>query len=124
LDPEKIRKKSEGLMKTNWSKELLQSVKGANSAMIIRHELRKAVKILEPNIVIRRKVGGIDLTPVNINLQTRSSGEGIKFHINSGMLAKLRNISGFTPVVTNIQPIEDLPLFLGLKQDGSISVNS
>ncbi len=59
--------------------------------------------------------GGIDLTPVNMNLQTKNSGNEFKFHIDPAMLKQLQNAPGFYPVIINIQPMTDLQMFLGLK---------
>ena len=60
------------------------------------------------------KKGGIDLTPANMNVQTKNGGETIKFHIDPVMLAQLQNTSGFVPVIINIQPLKDLSNFLGI----------
>jgi CheY-like chemotaxis protein len=59
--------------------------------------------------------GGIDLTPANMNLQTLNAGQGIKFHMDSAMLAQLQNAPGFVPVIIDIQPMLDLRAFLGVK---------
>ena len=85
--------------------------------------------------------GGIDLTPANMNVQTKvmdsrfrgndiaGNGNdmakgGIKFHMDPAMLERLRNAPGFVPVIINILPMTDLRLFLGLsgttKSRGSI----
>jgi len=78
--------------------------------------------------------GGIDLTPGNMNLQTKvmdsrlrgndSSGEGndrgmlgqndegIKFHLDAAMLQRLQNSPGFVPVIINVQPLKSLTKFL------------
>ena len=64
--------------------------------------------------------GGIDLTPANMNLQTkmdsrvRGNDKGIQFHIDHAMLQQLQNASGFVPVIINIQPMTDLRQFLGV----------
>ena len=80
--------------------------------------------------------GGIDLTPANMNLQTKmdsplqlrfakqsgrggndsgrvgDDSSGIKFHIDPAMLQQLQNAPGFVPVIINIQPMNDLRQFL------------
>lgn len=61
------------------------------------------------------KNGGIDLAHANTYLQTKNAGQGIKFHLDPAMLAQLQKASGFTPVIINIQPLNSLPAFLGLK---------
>ncbi|MBI3601922.1 MAG: GNAT family N-acetyltransferase, partial [Candidatus Omnitrophica bacterium] len=70
------------------------------------------------------KTGGIDLTPANMNLQTQNpNGEikpaygGFKFNLDPVTLQQLKNAPGFTPVIINIQPMNDLRLFLGIKED-------
>jgi len=76
-------------------------------------------------------LGGIDLTPANMNVQikTRSptkafgddngrmldDNEGIKFHLNPAMLALLQNAPGFEPKVISILPLKSLPEFLGIQ---------
>ena len=62
------------------------------------------------------KRGGIDLTPGNMNLQTRNAGEEIKFHMDPVMLRKLQNAPGFVPYIIDIQPLTDLRGFLGIKE--------
>ena len=59
--------------------------------------------------------GGIDFNSDKMNLQLQNAGQEIKFHMDPAMLQHLQNAPGFTPVIINIQPMTDLPLFLGLK---------
>ncbi len=61
--------------------------------------------------------GGIDFKAGEMNLQIQNSGGGIKFKLNPAMLRQLQNAPGFVPVITNIQPMTDLRLFLGLKEE-------
>ena len=61
-----------------------------------------------------QKEGGIDLTPANMNLQTKNNGDEIKFHLDPAMLQQLQNAPGFVPVIINIQPLKSLQEFLGL----------
>ena len=58
--------------------------------------------------------GGIDLTPANMNLQTKNDSEGIKFRLDPAMLQQLQNAPGFVPVIINIQPLKSLTEFLGI----------
>ena len=75
----------------------------------------------EKNNVLNK--GGIDLTPVQINLQTKTdsrfSGQdnGIKFQLDPALRSQLQNASGFEPLIINIQPKTDLRQFLGLKEN-------
>ncbi len=79
-------------------------------------------------------LGGIDLTPAKMNLETKmdsrlrgndnggggNDSEGIKFHLDPAMLEQLRNAPGFVPVIINVQPLKSLPNFLGLNQPQAI----
>ncbi len=58
--------------------------------------------------------GGIDLTAANKYLQTQNSGGTIKFHIDPAMLKELQDAPGFSPVIISIQPLNDVPQFLGI----------
>ncbi len=66
--------------------------------------------------------GGIDLTPANMNLQTKvmdsrfrgNDSEGIKFHLDPAQLAQLQNAPGFVPVIIDVEPLGDLRRFLGV----------
>ncbi len=62
--------------------------------------------------------GGIDLKSDKVDsaFVIKNSGEGIKFHIDPDMLQKLQNTPGFMPVIINIEPMNNLPQFLGLSQ--------
>ena len=62
------------------------------------------------------KVGGIDLTPINKDLQIQNKGGEIKFHLDPAMLRQLQNTPGFVPVIVNIQPMTDLRMFLGVAE--------
>jgi len=68
--------------------------------------------------------GGIDLTPVRMNLQTKidssplaQRGIGIKFHLDPAMLTQLQNTPGFVPVIIDIEPMTDLKRFLGIQEN-------
>ena len=73
------------------------------------------------------KTGGIDLTPANMNLQTKidsspsaqNDKEGIKFYLDPAMLVQLQNAPGFVPVVINIEPLGDLRGFLGVQNNSA-----
>ena len=77
---------------------------------------------MEEFIARDNKKGGIDLTPANMHLQTRNTGEGIKFHLDPAMLQQLQNAPGFVPVIISIQPLKSLLEFLGLNQ-GSTNIS-
>jgi len=80
---------------------------------------RTGVYIRSDKAQVANDLGGIDLTPANMNLQTKmdsrfrgNDSEGIKFHIDPAMLEQLQNAPGFVPVIINIQPMTDLWAFL------------
>ncbi len=60
--------------------------------------------------------GGIDFKSDKVDsaFSVRNSGGAIKFHIDPAMLEQLQNAPGFMPVIINIQPMDNLRLFLGL----------
>ena len=66
---------------------------------------------------MKAQKGGIDLTADRMALDVQNSGDGIEFHMDPAMLRQLQNLSGFSPVIINIQPLDSLPNFLGVKQD-------
>lgn len=61
-------------------------------------------------------VGGIDLNPEQMDLETQ--GELINYAISPEDIKQLERmpINGFTPVIFNIAPITNLPLFLGVAE--------
>ncbi len=63
--------------------------------------------------------GGIDLTAQTMPLQVKDGGEAIKFDLNPAMLKGLQNAAGFIPVIIDIKPLVDLPLFLGASSQQS-----
>ncbi|MBF0523166.1 MAG: nucleoside monophosphate kinase [Candidatus Omnitrophica bacterium] len=90
-------------------KELAQKIKNTDQAMSSKQGLaqRSTNMPLENN-------GGIDLTAANMNLQTQSAGEGIRFRLDPVILQQLKNSQGFVPVIINIHAMPDVKLFLGL----------
>ena len=62
--------------------------------------------------------GGIDLSPARMHLQTKNDGS-IIFHLDPAMLQQLQNAPGFVPVIINIQPLKNLPEFLGMTSEVS-----
>jgi len=67
-------------------------------------------------------IGGIDLTPSKLNLQTKVMNDtgmlvggdkvGIKFHLTPHMLQELKDAPGFTPMIINMHPLRDVKTFL------------
>ena len=60
--------------------------------------------------------GGIDFNPSNLDLEVQNEGGSLKFEINPAQLQQLQNAPGFVPVIINIQPLQNLQLFLGVKE--------
>jgi hypothetical protein len=58
--------------------------------------------------------GGIDFEMDEMDLDIRSNGEDLKFNMPKDQMEQLRNAAGFLPVIINIQPLENLPMFLGI----------
>jgi|GEM_PF-5456205 len=59
--------------------------------------------------------GGIDLNSGKMDLKVQNEGGEIQFNIDPLMMQQLQNAPGFVPVIINIQPLIDLPLFLGVQ---------
>ena len=67
------------------------------------------------NIQSRRQTpGGIDLKADKMNLETKSDGGDIEFHVDPVMLKRFQKTSGFVPVIIQIEPLADLRFFLGI----------
>lgn len=60
--------------------------------------------------------GGIDFNSDKMDMQVQNNGKDIQFQIDPAMLRQLENAPGFKPVILNIQPMQDLQLFLGIKK--------
>ncbi|MBF0331281.1 MAG: hypothetical protein HQL17_05030 [Candidatus Omnitrophica bacterium] len=58
--------------------------------------------------------GGIDLNSTDNLLQVKNSGDAIKFDDAPGQIEQYKNAAGFIPVVMDVQPLESLPVFLGI----------
>jgi hypothetical protein len=59
--------------------------------------------------------GGIDLNATDKLMQVKASGDGVKFSIDPVLLERMRAASGLSPVIINVQPLNDLSQFLGIK---------
>ena len=62
----------------------------------------------------KKPTGGIDFTANKTPLEIQNGGEGIKFHLDPDMLKQLQNAPGFVPVIISVEPLKDLPGFLGI----------
>ena len=64
--------------------------------------------------------GGIDFNSHKMNIETQRGSSlqgGIQFHIDPAMLRRWQDAPGLIPVIINIQPLNDLASFLGIKND-------
>ncbi|MBZ0166128.1 MAG: hypothetical protein K8I00_04915, partial [Candidatus Omnitrophica bacterium] len=61
-------------------------------------------------------LGGIDLNPANMTLETRGDGGDFHFQFDPGLQKDL-HLDGFIPVIINITPVNTLPLLLGDSAD-------
>jgi len=57
--------------------------------------------------------GGIDFNPEKMNTQVQNYGGAINFDFDPAMIQQLQNMPGFSPVIINIRPLNDLKMFLG-----------
>lgn len=70
-------------------------------------------KPAQPSTASSSPVGGIDLDPENLLLITQNTNGEIEFSIDPVVAEQFKDVPGFTPVILNIQPMQNLPLFLG-----------
>jgi hypothetical protein len=68
---------------------------------------------LDFNLVNKENVGGIDLTPNNLNIEIRGENNGVPIQITPQQLEGI-NIEGLYPVIINITPVSNVPLLLGI----------
>ena len=57
------------------------------------------------------------MNPNNLDLQTQGGGFELQLPLNTIDLQNI-HIDGFTPVIINVAPLTNLPLLLGLVDDG------
>lgn len=73
--------------------------------------------VLEPEIAASQAastpVGGIDFNPDNLLLITQTEGGEFEFDANPFMMPGMQDIAGFSGTVLEINPVENLELFLG-----------
>ncbi len=65
-------------------------------------------------------VGGIDLNPASLDLQIRRDDNGVPLPLFEQPIENM-HIEGFFPVIINIQPVTNLPMLLGLTDEGAPS---
>ncbi|GEM_PF-5784744 len=86
---------------------------------VAQHGLEKGRSMIEEQKDLAQKteeVGGIDFNADKINLEVNNDGQEIQFHFDPKEFENM-NVDGFIPVIMSVTPVNDLPLFLGLKND-------
>lgn len=66
-------------------------------------------------------VGGIDLNPEMLDLQIKRDASGMPLPVSQQPIINM-DIEGFVPVIINITPVTNVPLMLGLINEGTIEV--
>ena len=61
-------------------------------------------------------VGGIDLNSANLNFQIKRDGKGVPLPLAQQDKAQLSGLTGFVPVIVEIQPVLTLPLLSQLQE--------
>ncbi|MEW5895225.1 MAG: hypothetical protein AB1650_05670 [Candidatus Omnitrophota bacterium] len=61
-----------------------------------------------------QEVGGIDLNTSFLNLKIRRDDKGLPLPANRQPMQEFLKIEGLVPVIINVVPIQNLPMFLGL----------
>jgi len=77
----------------------------------------QAMRVQGPKIAVENGAlakGGIDLTPANMNLQTKNANGIIKFHLDPVMLAQFQHASGFMVGHMVVEPLSSVSGFLGI----------
>ena len=69
-----------------------------------------------PSPVALTPTGGIDFGLDNFNMEIDFSGPGVQINFDPAMLQK-GNFGGLVPVILNVTPISDLPMFLGAARE-------
>jgi len=77
---------------------------------IIEEEIGDQAQLVEPET---KRVGGIFLDRELLDLQIERNGSGVPLPISQQNIENLQ-IEGFLPVITNITPINSVPLMLGM----------
>ncbi|MBF0384858.1 MAG: isocitrate lyase/phosphoenolpyruvate mutase family protein [Candidatus Omnitrophica bacterium] len=88
---------------------LIPNKKGKDKAALSSSGGKKAVK--------EERVGGINLNPAFLNLQIKRDKAGLALPLPEQDIKNMQ-IDGFIPVIINILPANNLPLLLGMKQNG------
>lgn len=112
--PQAIKLAEEIVNKSSFFEALLDEIEVQNPEIALEIKMARN----RTNKAMITKSGGIDLTSDKA-LSVQNNGQGIRFHIDPAQLQELQNAPGFVPVIINIQPLNNLKLFLGIDDLGS-----
>jgi len=62
--------------------------------------------------------GGIDFNPALFDLEIKRDDNGVPLPIEMQSIPELNNIQGFVPVILEILPATNVPMLLGLTDEG------
>jgi hypothetical protein len=65
-------------------------------------------------------LGGINLDPKLLDLQIKRDGNGVPLPLPQQPIGEM-HIEGFIPVIINITPVTNLPMLLGIVDEGNPS---
>jgi hypothetical protein len=90
--------------------------------ILLRHEkfsqYQPLFKSIKDPAQISDNLGGIDLNPAQLDLLLKGDAGQLQFKLTPAQMQMLnQNIDGFVPVILNVQPVADVPLFLGLVEN-------
>ena len=70
----------------------------------------------------KNDVGGIDLNPTMMNMDVERNGNGVIIPaFTPEMLKSLQNVDGLVPLIIDVTPISNLPLWLGMADEAEDS---
>jgi hypothetical protein len=107
-----------GVIDQKYNKKKKQGRFAPNEASDI---IAASAAVVNPAVDTKPK-GGIDFNADQLNVETRNSGGEIKFQMSPQQLQELQNVPGFTPVIINVQPLNTIQMFLGLKENDENAV--
>jgi len=105
------------------------SIESMTDDSILLHDFLNRRYLLLPNgepparrkdaamMMREKRHGGINLDPRLLDMQIKRDGNGIPLPVNQQPIYDLK-IDGFLPVIINITPVINLPLLLGLTDEG------
>jgi len=87
------------------SLQLVEYIKGFDVAMLT-----------SPRRPGEDREGGIDLNPINLDLQIKRDGDGMPLPMQFQEIQNI-NIEGLIPVIINVTPVTSLPIFSALEEE-------